>query len=180
MTIAGQSSSQKLVIVNDPDSHGTLAAIQDRYRVTESVLHELSQVDVALNRLAGMHAQLAALQQVIKGSPDEKAVKAEIEAFEKKMKPVEDALTSNAGAAESTLRVPDQIHEKLLALDALLEGEDATPTAAAMEQKKLLDSEYRSVIEKLNQFFAGDAKAFNGSMAARKLTGVVIGEPVEP
>jgi photosystem II stability/assembly factor-like uncharacterized protein len=180
MTVAGQNSSQKLVVINDPASHASVAEIQERYNVIESVLHELSQVDLALNRLAAMHAQLGALQQVVKGSPDEHAVKTEIEAFEKKMKPLEDAITSNAGAEESTLRVPDRIHEKLLALDGLLEGEDDAPTAAVLEQKKLVDGEYRSAIEKFNEFFAGDAKAFNGSMAARKLTGVVIGEPVEP
>ncbi|HTW60690.1 MAG TPA: hypothetical protein VMD55_02715, partial [Terracidiphilus sp.] len=179
LTIAGQTASQKLVVVNDPASRGTPAEMEDRYRVTESVLQELSQVDAALNRLDAMHAQLEALRQVIKGSPDESSVKTEIDAFEKKMKPLEDAITSNAGAAESTLRVPDQIHEKLLALDALLEGEDDAPTTAVLDQKTLVDAEYQSAMQKFNQFLTGDAKPFNSSMAARKLTGVVIGEPVE-
>jgi hypothetical protein len=180
MTVAGQTSTQKLIVIGDPASHAALAEMQERYRIIESVLHELSQVDLALNRLGAMHAQLEALQQVTKGSPDEHAVKTEIEAFEKKMKTLEDAITSNAGAEESTLRVPDQIHEKLLALDGLLEGEDDVPTTAVMEQKKLVDGEYSFAIEKFNEFFAGDAKAFSGSMTARKLTGLVIGDPVKP
>jgi photosystem II stability/assembly factor-like uncharacterized protein len=180
LTIAGHTDSQKLVVVNDPASHGTQAEMEDRYRATEFVLHELSQVDVALNRLDAMHAQLEALRQVAKGSPDEPAVKAEIDAFEKKMKPVEDAITSNAGAGESTLRTPDKTHEKLLGLEGLLEGEDDAPTAAILDQKKLVDAEYQAAIEEFNQFLAADATAFNSSMAGRKLTGVVIGEPVKP
>ena len=89
-------------------------------------------------------------------------------------------LTSNAGAGESTLRTPDQIHEKLLALDGLLEGDDTAPSAAAMDDKTQVDTEYGAAIRKFNQFLAEDAKAFNSAMAARKLTGIVTGEALEP
>ncbi len=180
LTIAGKTVSQRLVVANDPASHGTQAEMEERFRDTESVLHQLSQVDVALNRLDAMHAQLEALRQVVKGTPDEAAVKTEIDALEKKSAALEAGITSNAGAEESNLRIPDQIHEKLLALGALLEGEDDAPTAAIVDQEKLLEPEYQSAIQKFNQFVSTDVKTFNAAVAARKLTGAVAGQVLEP
>ncbi len=180
MTVGGKSSSQKLVVMQDPTSHGDAAGMKERFQASESVLHELSQVDTALNRIDAINAQLVALGEATKGMPDEEKVKAEIDAFAKKLKTAQGVLTSNAGAGESTLRTPDQIHEKLFALDGLLEGDDTAPSVAVLEDKKLVDAEYRSAIGKFNQFLADDAKAFNSAMAARKLTGIVTGEALEP
>ncbi len=180
LTVAGQSSSQKLVVTQDPTSHADPAAMEERYHAVASVLHELSQVDVALNRIDAMNAQLVALGEATKGMPDEEKVKTEIDAFAKKMKAAQGILTSDAGAGESTLRIPDQIHEKLFALDGLLDGDNTTLSAAVMDDKKQVQTEYEAAIRKFNQFLADDAKAFNNSMTARKLTGIVTGEALEP
>ncbi len=180
LTVAGQSSSQKLEVIQDPTSHADLAGMKERYHAVESVVHEISQVDVALNRIDAMNAQLVALGEAARGLPDEEKVKAEIDGFAKKMKAAQGVLTSNAGAGESTLRTPDQIHEKLFALDGLLEGDDTVPSAAVMENKKQVQTEYETAIRKFNQFLADDAKTFNSAMAARKLTGIVTGETLEP
>ncbi len=180
MTVAGKSSSQKLLVMQDPTSHADLAGMKERYRATESVLHELSQVDTALNRIDAMTAQLGALQEAVKGMPDEEKVKAEIADFEKKLKAAQAELTSNAGAGESTLRTPDQIHENLFALEGLLEGDDTAPSPAVMDDQKQVETKYEAAIRKFNQFLADDAKAFNSAMAARKMTGVVTGETLEP
>ncbi len=167
------------MVVNDPLSHGMPAEMEERYQAEQAVLHELSQVDSALNRLDGFHLQLTTLRQVVKGTSAEKELKSATEAFEKKMKAVHAALTSGAGAAESTLRVPDEVHEKLLALAALLEGEDDAPTVAVLEQKKLLDPQCQAAIQKFNAFLDEDVNAFNGAMAAHSLTGLVTGAKVE-
>jgi hypothetical protein len=180
LTVAGQSSTQKLVVMRDPTSDAAVSGLEERYHALESVLHELSQVDIALNRLDAINAQLSALGEASKGMPEEQKVKTEIEGFDKKMKATKAVLTSNAGAGESTLRTPDQIHEKLLALDGLLEGDDTAPSSVVMDDKKQVETEYAPAIQKFNQFVADDVKAFNSAMAALKLTGVVTGEALEP
>jgi hypothetical protein len=150
------------------------------YQTTQAILHELSQLDVALNRMDAIEAQVKALQLVAKGSAEELDVKTAIEAFEKQMKAVQAAITSNAGAAESTVRMPDKIREHLIALNGLLEGTDYAPRPAVLEQKQFLQPEYESAIQTFNQFVQTDAAAFNSAMSTHKLTGVVVGEPVQP
>lgn len=112
--------------------------------------------------------------------PKLKAVDAAIDALEKQMKAAEGQITSNPGAAESTLRVPDQVHERLLALEAGFEGEDDVPTAAMLDQMKLLRPEYETALQKFDEFLQTNVAAFNQSMAEHKLTGVVPGERVQP
>ncbi|HTV04364.1 MAG TPA: hypothetical protein VME86_03275 [Acidobacteriaceae bacterium] len=180
LTIGGQTSAQTFEVVNDPDSHATQAEMEDYYQTTEAVLHEMSQVDVALNRMDAIDAQLKALREAAKGSADEKMALAAMDALGKQMDAVKAKITSNPGAAESMLRVPDQLREHLTTLDGLLEGTDTAPTAAMLEQKKRLDGEYQSAIETYNQFIAKDVPAFNQSMASHKLTGVVGGETLKP
>ncbi|MGA8532365.1 MAG: hypothetical protein WB622_21745, partial [Acidobacteriaceae bacterium] len=180
LTIGGQTMTEKLTVANDPSSHGDAAGMEQRYRVTEAVLHEVSQLDVALNRIAAIEAQLGALRVVVKSTPDEKQTGAAIDALEKQMKAAEHEITSNPGAAESTLRVPDQIHEHLLMLAMGLEGEDDAPTAAMLDQKKLLDPEYEAALQKFNEFLKTDVAAFNQKMAEQHLTGVLAGLSVTP
>ena len=180
LTIGGHATSQKFVVDNDQDSHANLADMQERYRATESVLHQISQLDIALDHLYDMHAQLNALRLVAKGAPDEEQVKKEVDAFDKQIDAERKTITSNAGAAESTLRVPDEIREHLFALDGLLDGPDDAPTPAALDQQKLLEPQYQSAIEKYNQFLQTEVAAFNTKMSGHKLSGVTTGEPIQP
>ncbi|HEX4037329.1 MAG TPA: hypothetical protein VHX37_04650 [Acidobacteriaceae bacterium] len=180
LTIDGKTMTGKLNVVEDPAAHADKAGIEERYRDSEAILHEVSQLDVALNRIDAINAQIGALRVVVKGTPDEKAVGDAIDSLEKQMKAAQAVITSNPGAAESTLRVPDMIHEHLLALSGGFEGEDGAPTAAMLDQMKLLRPEYEAALAKFNDFLKTDVPAFNRSMTDHKLTGVVAGEPVQP
>lgn len=180
LTIGGQTVKQTIEVVNDPSSTGTLAEIQQRYDAAESAMHELSQLDSALNRLDTIHGQLEALRAAVKGTSDEKAAGEAIDALEKQSKAVEGQITSNPGAAESTLRVPDQIHEKIFMMMFELEGEDDAPSAAMLAQEQRLQPAYEAAIHAFNDFLGTDVGAFNRKMAAEKLTGVVAGETLKP
>ena len=167
-------------MVKDQDSHASVSDMQERYHVTESELHDISQLDVALSHLDDMHAQLNALRLVVKGPPEEEQVKKEIDDFDKQISAERKTIISNAGAAESTLRVPDEIREHLFALDGLLEGADDAPTAAALDQQKLLEPQYQSTLQKYNQFLESELAAFNGKMAWHKIFSITAGEPLQP
>jgi photosystem II stability/assembly factor-like uncharacterized protein len=180
LKIGGQTESQKFTVVNDPASGASLAGMQQRYEVTEAVLHELSQVDVALNRLHAIHQQLAALKVAVKGESNEAEVKAAIEKLEKQTKAEKLKITSNAGAEESVLRVPDKIHEALGTLYGSLTGEDTPPTATLLDQKKRVDVKYQAAIQGFNRYLSTDVAAFNHSMASHKVTGVVAGAALKP
>ncbi|TCK75578.1 WD40/YVTN/BNR-like repeat-containing protein [Acidipila rosea] len=180
LSVDGKTSSTRITVVNDPSSHGTQSEMEARFEATQSVLHHISQLDLILNRLDAIQAQVNALQLAVKGTPEEAGIKSAVETLEKQSKAVQSQITSNAGAAESTLRKPDQLREHLFALDGTLEGADDAPTAAILEQKNMLEPQYRSALERFSQFIQVDLAAFNRAMAEHKLTGVVTGSALQP
>jgi len=180
MTVAGQTESQKIQVVNDPLSKAEQSSMEASYQMSQAVLHMISQLDVALNRMDGMKEQAKALQVVARDTPDEKAVTTAVEALQKQMKAAQQQISSNPGAEESTLRWPDKVREQLFVLYGVLGGSDSAPTAAMIEEQQRLEPEYQAAIQKFNQFLQTDVAAFNREMARHKLTGVVEGEAVAP
>ena len=55
--------------------------MEARYQMTQAMLHMMSQLDIALNRLDAIKAQVQALQLVAKDTPDEQALKTASEAL---------------------------------------------------------------------------------------------------
>ena len=180
LTVGGATASQKFEVVNDPLSHGDQAGIEEQYQLEQAVLHQLSQLDVALNRMDAINAQVKALAVVVRDTPDEQAVKTASEALEKRMKQVQGEMTMNAMAGESTLRAPNKVREKLFAMLDAVGGSDAAPTAAMLAQKQRVDGEYQAAMQKFNEFLQTDVPAFNAAMQQHNLTGTVAGEPVQP
>lgn len=180
ITVDGQTMTEKFQVINDPRSHVPGAELQAQYQAAESALHKLSQLDVALNRLDGMRAQVKALQQVVKGTPDEQPVKAAADQFEKQIDVVEGKITSHPEAQESILRKPLGIREYVSGLRRLFEGSDQAPTQAALDEQRRVETDYKKAIEAFNDFLGTAVTSFNNAMAQRKVPGVLVGEPVQP
>ena len=180
LKIGGDTAAQTFTVVNDPASTGTPAGMSERYHVTEAVLHEISQIDVALNRLHALAVQLTALRSAVKGLPGQSAADAAIGRLARARHVILMQLTSNAGSSEATLRVPDRIHEKLLALAALLWGSDEPVDAATVHEQAVYRREYRSAIAAYDRFLNTSVAGFNRTMARYGLTGVVAGKTLAP
>ena len=103
MTIGGQTASQKIQVINDPLSHGDQAGMEARFQMSESVLHMISQLDVALNRMDAIKAQVQALQVVAKDTSNEQVLKTASETLDKQMKTVQAQITSNPNASRINL-----------------------------------------------------------------------------
>jgi hypothetical protein len=156
------------------------ADLQAQYEASQSVIHELSQLDTALNRLDAVRAQVKALQLAVKGTPEEQPVKAAADALDKQITAVQDKITSNPQAAESTLRKKIAVREYMHGLQQLLEDSDQAPSNAVLTEKQQVDTDYKAAIEAFNAFVTTDTATFNAAMSARKLPGVVAGERVQP
>ncbi len=180
LKIGGHVASRTFTVVNDPASHASVADMTERYQVTEAVLHEVSQLDRALNRLHGIQAQLRVLEAAVRGSPQRRAADAAIGSLDKAARAMKLEITSGAGAQESTLRVPDRIHEHLLMLDGLLEGADNRVDAATLRRKAALDAKYRQALSDYDQFLHTAVRGFNQAMSGYGLTGVVTGKALSP
>jgi hypothetical protein len=180
MTVGGATAKEQFKVVNDPASKATQADLEANYQFTQGILHQVSQLDVALNRLDAITAQVNALETVAKNGQEEAAVKSAIANFKQKIKQVEGQITSKPQAGESILRMPGKIREHLFALSGSLHGSDDPPTAAMLEQRQMLEPEYRKAIQAFNEFQQSEVPAFRSKMEQLKMSGVVAGTTLEP
>jgi hypothetical protein len=180
LEIGGAKASQTFTVVNDPASAGTLAGMTERYRVTAAVLHEISQIDVALNRLHAIRVQLDRLRRAVQGLPEGEAVKTAIRTLARARRALLLKLTSDAGSSESTLWVPDRIHEKLMALEQLLQGSDEPVDAATLHEQAVYRREYRSAIATYDRFLRTAVAHFNRTVAGYGLGVVASGAALQP
>lgn len=180
ITVAGQTATEKFEVVNDPRSHVSAADLQAQYDAAERAIHQLSQLDAALNRLDAIKSQLNALQQAVKGTPDEQPVKTAGDQLRKQMDAVEEKITSNPEAQESTLRKALAVREYVGGMNRLLEDSDQAPTPAVLEEQERVKKDYTDAVQAFNNFISSEVAAFNSAMNSRKLPGVIAGEPVQP
>ncbi|MGH7668033.1 MAG: WD40/YVTN/BNR-like repeat-containing protein, partial [Gemmatimonadaceae bacterium] len=180
LTVSGHTESQTFEVRNDPRSHAAPAAMEAQYAFSAAMMHQMSQLDAALNRLDGMRAQTRALLAAVKGTPNADAVDAAVAALDAAVDSAEAKITSNPRAVESTVRYPDMIREHLQLLMSGVEGSDQAPTAAQVEQKAVLDPEYRAAVQGFNDLLRVQVASFNRSMARQGATGVVAGEALLP
>ncbi len=180
LTVDGHTERQTIHVVNDPRSHATQAAMEAQYAFTSALMHETSQLDVALNRLDGMRAQAKALAAAVKGTADTTVVAAAARTLDAAIDSVEADITSNPQAIEATIRLPDRIREHISLLEPSAEGSDQAPTAAQQTQKTLLDGEYRAAIQRFNALRTGALARFNRTMTGHGLTGIVAGSALVP
>ena len=176
----GQRMAEKFQVVNDPRSQVSAADLKAQYQATETAIHELSQLDVALNRLDAMRSQVNALQAAVKGTADEQPVKAAADQLGRQIDRVEGMITSNPQAQESTLRKPLAVREYALGLQRRLEDSDQAPTRAALNELELVGGAYQEALKAFNDLLTTDVAGFNSAMSARKLPGLVSGQALQP
>jgi hypothetical protein len=180
MTVGGGTAKEQFKVVNDPLSKASQADLEANYEFTQGILHQVSQLDVALNRLDAISSQLNALETATKNGQEEAAVKSAIADFKRQMKQVEGQITSKPPAGESILRMRGKIREHLFSLSGILQGSDDPPTAAMLEQRQMLEPEYKTAIQAFNQFQQSEVPAFNRKIEQLKMSGVVGGRALEP
>jgi hypothetical protein len=127
-----------------------------------------------------MRSQVNALEQAVKGTADEQAVKTAADQFEKQMDAVREKITSNPEAAEATLRKPLGVREYTGGLHRIFEDSDQAPTQAALDEQRRVDADYKTAIDSFDGFLNTDVTSFNEVMGQRKLPGVIVGGPLEP
>lgn len=179
LTLGGQSATEKLTVAQDAASKASVADMQQQYQTELQVLHMISQVDTALNRMDAMQQQLKALQTVVKDTPKEKPLKDLSEKFDKAVKDAQAKLTSNPQAIEGTIHMPDKLREHLFAIMGTLEGSDQAPTPAILEQLQRLQPEYGDGLKAFNDFLQTEVSRANRELEQMSLTGLVAGEALQ-
>jgi photosystem II stability/assembly factor-like uncharacterized protein len=113
VTIAGKTFSSPFEVKADPDTKFTQADYEAAYAFTAKYLHELSNIDVALNDLDDVKSQLAKIKTAASAKNDEQTVAA-VDAALKARDALQNSITADFQNFEDFVQRPGKVREDLL------------------------------------------------------------------
>lgn len=175
----GKEYTQMLEVKKDPRSEGTLADIKAQIEMQKEVRENLNTVSDMISQIEWMRKQSYDTKDMLKASGGSKEVIVAIDAFDKKLRSVEDELFQRISAEGDTksFRFPQKLYFKI----AVFAGDLANSVdfAPNKQQKEVhADLTERLAIQKarFEELLKTDLPAFNEMLKQNNLPGVVVPE----
>jgi hypothetical protein len=115
MTIGGKVFSSPFEVKADPDTHFTQAELEESYVFSTKYIHELSNIDVALNNLDDLKEQLEKIKTAATAKNDSAATAA-VDAALKQRDALQERLTANYNGFEDFLQRPGTLREDVISV----------------------------------------------------------------
>ncbi len=177
MKAGDQEFTQTIEVKKDPRSLGTLADIKAQENLQKAIRADLQVVSDMISQLEWMRKQCYDLKDVLKGGGGSSEMIKAIDAFDKKLRSVEDVLFQpmTAEGDSKSFRYPHKLYSKL----SVLAGDVGTSIDFAPNKQQLeVFSVLQERVEKQKGRFAelinSDLTAFNSLLQQNDVTGIIL------
>ena len=164
----GQSVTQPLDVLRDPNQHETSAEIRASSAALLELQAQLSAVGEMITQIESVRAQVQAI-----GSAD---VRAAGEALERKFMDVEGRLFDlrMTGRGQDEVRWPARAAQQISYLAGGISASDYAPTSQQKEVQAIVTKDARSARAALDQLLDTELKAFNAILLAKGLRVITV------
>jgi hypothetical protein len=179
LSVGNQEFTQTLAVKKDPSSEGTQADIEEMIAMQKGVRENLNIVSDMISQIEWMRKQIYDTKDMLKASGGSKDVIAAIDAFDEKLRSVEDELFQKMGAEGDTksFRFPQKLYFKLAVFAGDLAGSvDFAPNKQQKEVHAILKERLDTQKARFEELLKTDMPAFNGMLNQNGLAGVVVPE----
>jgi len=174
----GQVFTQKLAVLKDPHSSGSLADIHLQVQRALEIRDNLNTVIQEINRIEWTRKQLADLLALLKGKAGTENIRLEAQKLDDKIFSVEGLFFQPvlAEGDEKSFRAPNKLYSQLALLmsDIANDSADFRPTDQQIEVHELLKSELLEAQAKLEKLIEEDMAAFNRLLSGQNLSGLMV------
>jgi hypothetical protein len=177
LSIGDQEFTQMLEVKKDPRSEGTLEDIEAQIAMQKEVRQNLNAVSDMISQIEWMRKQIYDTKDMMKESGGPKDVIAAIDAFDKKLRSVEDALFQPMTAEGDTksFRFPQKLYFKIAVFAGdLANSVDFAPNKQQQEVHAVLKDGVETQKARFEELLKTDLSAFNGMLEQNDLAGVVV------
>lgn len=162
LLVAGESLKVTFEIKPDP----RLTLTQEEYRAQFDFVFELNhlidEIHLAVRDLRRLRDRLASVQKRIKGDEEYMTLWEKGRQIIEQLDEMEQTLyQTNLESPQDPLNYPIRVNDKLAGLKRLAAYGDHAPTESMLEVRTLLESEARSVLEKLESIYMRDVPEYN-------------------
>jgi len=179
----GAPITQKLIVLKDPHSTGTLADIATQTKLAQTILDEYNRVTAAINQIELVRAQLDTVSASLAADPGGPAAAAAPDlrksaaALDAKLVDLEGDLynTKATGKGEDQWRWAPTLIDKLSYLEGEVTSSDFPPTQQQVQVNQELAQQVASHRAAFDQLLTTDLAAFNAALRSKKIPNVIAG-----
>ena len=176
LKVEDREFSEKLTVLKDPRSAGTLADIHGQVALQLKIREDLNACSDMISRLEWVRKQLASLKEALASGKDAETIAA-VDAFDSKLQSVEYELFQKTIAEGDTksFRDPQKIYMKLAVLAGDVSSSvDFAPNKQQREVHSVLKERLTVQKARYEELMATDLPAFNAMLKEKEIAGIIV------
>ncbi len=176
LSAGGETPSQPLTVLKDPNTAGTEADIAAQTKTVREVHANMNRVADLINRAEAVRAQLRGVKTFIGDDPSTRELVTAADDLDQRVTAIEGRLfnITATGRGQDFLPMPSQLIEKLAHLADTLQLADFAPTDQQLDVHKQLGEQLGAAASELNGAFGKDVAAFNDMLRRRNIGTVIV------
>ncbi len=194
VTVNGQSQSQTAEVEADPRFHVDKAVFEAQTKAALEARDEISTLNRALNRMESIHAQVGALEKLLRASGEsnetgEEAVPVsyrpvleQARSLDRKLRKLETSIynTDVQPAGEDSIHYLARFHDRLTGLMRSVNwAYDQPPNQLALDEMAEVRKELETHLQAFNDFLKTDVMAFNKLALEKGANTLFAGDVIE-
>ncbi|NOY36212.1 MAG: sialidase [Chlorobi bacterium] len=162
MVSEGKKFSEKLVVLKDPHSEGTLEDIREQTELMEQLYNEMNKLTGEINKIERIRRQLSDMKAILQTQKDKKDVLPAIDSINISFLNLENKLIQLkiTGTGQDDIRYPSRLAESIAYLASVVAVSDFPPTDQDQEVHKILQQRLDHYSADLDKLLSGKFAAF--------------------
>jgi photosystem II stability/assembly factor-like uncharacterized protein len=179
LSVGGHEYTEKLNVLKDPHSSGTLADIEAQDRLEMAIRDELDTMTDDLNQIESVRAQLATFENQLGSGQDAKSLRSSADDLSNKLVDLEGHMLQlkATGRGQDDVRWESMLCEKIAYLGTEVSDSDDAPTTqqvAVNDELKKQVAQYRGETE---QMMSKEVAAFNSMLRKQNIPNIIAKMP---
>ena len=172
---AGKKSSQKLTVVKDPHSEGSITDIVEQTEMVQDIQADMNSVASLINRIEIIRSQIYDLRTITKDHDAADEIVSAIESLDEKLIDVEDKFYQMklTGTGQDRVRWPAMLAGRLSYLAGNVAVADFHPNDQQREVHQILKDRLTLYEKQFNNILRNELSAFDSLMKKHNLTGII-------
>lgn len=175
----GHEYTQKLNVLKDPHSTGTVDDIRAQDTLEKTIRDEMDTMADAVNQIESVRAQLADFENQLDDRPSSKSLRSAADDLSNKLVELEGHMLQlkTSGRGQDDVRWESMLVEKLSYLATGVGGSDFAPTTQQIAVNDALKKEVALYHDQTEQIMSKDVAAFNSMLRERNIPNIIAKMP---
>ncbi|HEV2299474.1 MAG TPA: hypothetical protein VGR72_13280 [Candidatus Acidoferrales bacterium] len=179
LTVGGHDYTQKLNVLKDPHSAGTIADIQTQMKLILALQDEMNTMAEDVNQIESVRAQLVSLQAQLGDDENSKSIRTAADELNTKLIGVEGNLLQlkATGHGQDDVRWESMLLDKLDYLARQVGTSDFAPTTQQVAVHDMLKQQVAKYHDATQQLMTKDVAAFNSMLRGKSISNIIAKTP---